>query len=100
MVGRLDGRWRKTRPGRFELKAADHVVLTGEMDEAREGWEQRATPLVSSWASTSQRKRSSSLPATQPPCPAKRERLVTIDPIVTEDAFARMLGEMPQERVR
>jgi DNA polymerase-3 subunit epsilon len=82
----------KTGPGRFNLKPADHVVFTGEMNEAREVWEERARAagLV---AGKNVTKKTVPVIAGDPDHlsgKARKARDYRI-PIVSEDAFARML---------
>ena len=84
----------QTRLGRFELKPMDHVVLTGEMNETREVWEQRAHAaglVVGKYVT----KKTALVVAGDPDSlsgKARKARDYRI-PIVTEDAFAGMLSE-------
>ncbi|MFF4129837.1 BRCT domain-containing protein [Microbispora rosea] len=78
---------------RFELPPGALVVFTGEMDDGREAWEQRARQ-AGYLPHPSVTKKVSLLVAADPDtlsgkaCKARANGI----PIVTPDAFARMLG--------
>ncbi|HEU5155661.1 MAG TPA: exonuclease domain-containing protein [Streptosporangiaceae bacterium] len=88
----------ENRLGRFELRPLDHVVFTGEMNEARGIWEERARAagLVVGKSVT---KKTVLVVAGDPDSlsgKARKARDYKI-PIVTEDAFARMLAAMRKQ---
>lgn len=85
----------ETSLGRFHLSPTDHVVLTGEMTELREVWEERAraSGLIVGRNVT---KKTVLVVAGDPDSlsgKARKARDYKI-PIVTEMAFAHMLAEM------
>jgi DNA polymerase III subunit epsilon len=85
----------ETRLGRFELRYMEQVVFTGEMNEVREIWEQRARAaglVVGKFVT----KKTALVVAGDPDslsCKARQARDYKIR-IITEGAFGRMLGAM------
>jgi DNA polymerase-3 subunit epsilon len=86
--------------GRFKLKPGDHIVLTGEMDEPRDVWVERACAAGLTVGSTVTKK-TVIVVAGDPDSlsgKARKARDYKI-PIITEKAFANMLHNMSQRGI-